>query len=157
MITLARDFPGQDKAQVATSSRRAIERRRVHGESEPAASVTALLPAARYLGVRRADRARRHMAQDLVEQRGWISAQEYKRASPLAARPGPARGPARDLPRWVRGRVLRATLAGIAFVAPRSHVLVLSALYAAYGGLPWMQGCSTGSAAAVIAIIARMR
>src|SRR5207244_13323662 len=57
---------------------------------------------------------------------------------------------------WVRGRVLGATLAGIAFVAPSFlMVLVLSALYVRFGGLPWMQGLFYGIGGAVIAIIAR--
>src|SRR5262249_21595986 len=57
---------------------------------------------------------------------------------------------------WVRGRVLGATLVGIAFVLP-SFVMVLglSVLYLRYGGLSWMQGVFYGVGAAVIAIIAR--
>src|SRR5207249_6763027 len=98
-----------------------------------------------------------HMEQDLVEQRGWISAQEYKEGlafaqlapGPLAAQPAIYLG-------WVRGRVLGATLAGIAFVAPSFlMVLAISALYVRFGGLPWMQGVFYGIGAAVIAIIAR--
>src|SRR5206468_1957801 len=55
----------------------------------------------------------------------------------------------------VRGRVLGATLVGIAFVAPSFlMVLILSALYLKFGGLAWMQALFYGIGAAVIAIIA---
>ncbi len=56
---------------------------------------------------------------------------------------------------WVRGRVLGATLVGIAFVAPSFlMVLAISALYLKFGGLAWMQALFYGIGAAVIAIIA---
>jgi len=98
-----------------------------------------------------------HMEQDLVEQRGWISAQEYKEGLAFAQlAPGPLAAQLAIYLGWVRGRVLGATLAGIAFVAPSFlMVLVLSALYVRFGGLPWMQGLFYGIGAAVIAIIAR--
>src|SRR5213079_1388919 len=57
--------------------------------------------------------------QDLVEQRGWISAQEYKEGLAFAQlAPGPLAAQLAIYLGWVRGRVLGATLAGIAFVAP---------------------------------------
>jgi chromate transporter len=57
---------------------------------------------------------------------------------------------------WVRGRIVGALLVSLAFVGP-SFVMVLglSALYLAYGGLPWMQGAFYGVAASVTAIIGR--
>jgi chromate transporter len=98
-----------------------------------------------------------HMEQELVEHRGWITPQEYKEGlafSQLA--PGPLAAQLAIYLGWVRGRVLGATLAGIAFVAPSFlMVLVLSDLYVRFGGLPWMQGLFYGIGAAVIAIIAR--
>ena len=98
-----------------------------------------------------------HMEQDLVEQRGWISAQEYKEGLAFAQlAPGPLAAQLAIYLGWVRGRVLGATLAGFAFVAPSFlMVLVLSELYVRFGGLPWMQGLFYGVGAAVIAIIAR--
>src|SRR6266446_4367710 len=98
-----------------------------------------------------------HMEQDLVEQRGWISAQEYKEGLAFAQlAPGPLAAQLAIYLGWVRGQVLGATLVGIAFVAPSFlMVLVLSALYVRFGGLPWMQGLFYGIGAAVIAIIAR--
>src|SRR3989442_315772 len=98
-----------------------------------------------------------HMEQDLVEQRGWISEQEYKEGLAFAQlAPGPLAAQLAIYLGWVRGRVLGATLVGIAFVAPSFlMVLVLSELYVRFGGLPWMQGLFYGIGAAVIAIIAR--
>src|SRR6184192_807971 len=98
-----------------------------------------------------------HMQQDLVEQRGWINAQEYKEGLAFAQlAPGPLAAQLAIYLGWVRGRVPGATLVGIAFVAPSFlMVLVLSDLYVRFGGLPWMQGLFYGIGAAVIAIIAR--
>jgi chromate transporter len=98
-----------------------------------------------------------HMEQDLVEQRGWITAQEYKEGLAFAQlAPGPLAAQLAIYLGWVRGRVLGATLTGIAFVAPSFlMVLVLSELYVRFGGLPWMQGVFYGIGASVIAIIAR--
>ncbi len=98
-----------------------------------------------------------HMEQDLVEQRGWISAQEYKEGLAFAQlAPGPLAAQLAIYLGWVRGHVLGATLVGIAFVAPSFlMVLVLSELYVRFGGLPWMLGLFYGIGAAVIAIIAR--
>ena len=98
-----------------------------------------------------------HMQQELVEQRGWISAQEYKEGLALAQlAPGPLAAQLAMYLGWVRARRLGATLVALAFVGPSFlMVLVLSVLYVRFGGLPWMQGLFYGIAAAVIAIIAR--
>ncbi len=98
-----------------------------------------------------------HMQQDLVERRGWISAEEYKEGLAFAQlAPGPLAAQLAIYLGWVRGRVLGATLVGSAFVAPSFlMVLVLSELYVRFDGLPWMQGVCYGIGAAVIAIIAR--
>jgi putative chromate ion transporter len=98
-----------------------------------------------------------HMQQDLVEQRGWISAQDYEGGPSLgAARPRASRAAAGDVPRLGAGPGARATLVALAFVGPSfPMVLILSELYVRFGGLPWMQGSFYGIAAAVIAIIAR--
>jgi chromate transporter len=98
-----------------------------------------------------------HMQQDLVEQRGWISAQDYKEGLALAQlAPGPLAAQLAMYLGWVRARRLGATLVALAFVGPSFlMVLVLSELYVRFGGLPWMQGLFYGIGAAVIAIIAR--
>src|SRR5437879_2967367 len=98
-----------------------------------------------------------HWPQSRGARRGWISAQEYKEGlafSQLA--PGPLAAQLAIYLGWVRGRMLGATLVGIAFMAPSFlMVLVLSLLYVRFGGLPWMQGVFYGIGASVIAIIAR--
>jgi len=98
-----------------------------------------------------------HMQQDLVEQRGWITPQEYKEGLALAQlAPGPLAAQLAMYLGWVRARGLGATLVGFAFVGPSFlMVLVISHLYVRFGGLPWMQGLFYGIGAAVIAIIAR--
>jgi len=98
-----------------------------------------------------------HMQQDLVEQRGWITPEEYKEGLALAQlAPGPLAAQLAMYLGWVRARGLGATLVAIAFVGPSFlMVLVLSELYIRFGGLPWMQGLFYGVGAAVIAIIAR--
>jgi len=97
-----------------------------------------------------------YMQRDLVDERGWIAPDDYKQGLALAQlAPGPLAAQLAIYLGWVRGRVLGATLVGIAFVAPSFlMVLVLSALYLKFGGLAWMQALFYGIGAAVIAIIA---
>src|SRR3989449_7782434 len=96
------------------------------------------------------------MQQDLVEQRGWISAQQYKEGLALAQlAPGPLAAQLAMYLGWVRARRIGATLVALAFVGPSFlMVLILSELYVRYGGLPWMQGLFYGVGASVISIIA---
>src|SRR5712671_4313774 len=98
-----------------------------------------------------------YMQRDLVEQRRWISKQDYVEGLALAQlAPGPLAAQLAIYLGWVRGRVLGATLVSLAFIAPSLlMVLAISALYVAYGGLAWMQGLFYGIGAAVIAIIVR--
>jgi chromate transporter len=98
-----------------------------------------------------------YMQRDLVEQRGWVSPEDYKQGLALAQlAPGPLAAQLAIYLGWVRGRVLGATLVAFAFVLPSFvMVLALSALYLRFGGLAWMQGAFYGIGAAVIAIIAR--
>jgi len=97
------------------------------------------------------------MQRDLVERRGWISKEDYLEGLALSQlAPGPLAAQLAIYLGWVKGRVLGATLVGIAFVLPSFFmVLVLSVLYVRYDGLPWMQGAFYGIGAAVIAIVAR--
>ena len=98
-----------------------------------------------------------YMQRELVEERGWISKDEYLEGLALAQlAPGPLAAQLAIYLGWVRGRILGATVVAIAFVLPSFlMVLGLAALYLVYGGLPWMQGLFYGIGAAVIAIIAR--
>src|SRR5712692_5763921 len=98
-----------------------------------------------------------HMQQDLVDDRHWISKEDYVEGLALAQlAPGPLAAQLAIYLGYVRAGVLGATLVGVAFILPSFvMVLALSALYLHYGGLAWMQGAVYGMGAAVIAIIAR--
>src|SRR5262249_32849781 len=98
-----------------------------------------------------------YMQRDLVERRGWIAKQDYVEGLALAQlAPGPLAAQLATYPRWVRARLLGATLVAAAFILPSfMMVLALSALYVRYGGLPWMRGAFYGIGAAVLAIIGR--
>src|SRR6266513_5557006 len=98
-----------------------------------------------------------HMQKDLVEERRWVSKQDYLEGlafsqlspRPLAAQLAMFLG-------WLRAGTIGATLVGIAFILPSFlMVLVLAALYVHFGSLPWIQGMFYGIGATVIAIIVR--
>jgi len=97
------------------------------------------------------------MQQDLVDNRGWVSREDYVEGLALAQlAPGPLAAQLAMYLGYVRAGILGATLVGIAFVLPSFlMVLALSAAYMRYGGLNWMQAVFYGIGAAVIAIIAR--
>jgi len=97
------------------------------------------------------------MQRDLVEERRWISPEEYKEGLALAQlAPGPLAAQLAIYFGWLWRGVLGATITGVAFVGPSFlMVLVLAWLYLRYGGLPWMQAAFYGIGAAVIAIVAR--
>ncbi len=92
-----------------------------------------------------------------MEQRRWFSRQDYLEGLTLAQlAPGPLAAQLAIYLGWVRGRVVGATLTGLAFIAPSFLMVVaLAILYIHYGGLPWMQKAFYGVGAAVIAIIIR--
>src|SRR5215211_2625328 len=96
------------------------------------------------------------MQRDLVDERGWIGAGNYKLAFALAqVMPGPLAAQLAIALGYFGNGVLGATLVGVAFVLPSFLMVVaLAALYVAYGGLWWMQALFYGIGAVVIAIIA---
>lgn len=98
-----------------------------------------------------------YMQRDLVERRRWITKQDYTEGLALAQlAPGPLAAQLAIYIGWVRGKILGATLVGLAFVVPSFlMVLALAAIYVELGGLSWMLGAFYGIGAAVIAIIAR--
>ena len=98
-----------------------------------------------------------YMQRDLVEDRRWISKEDYLEGLALAQlAPGPLAAQLAIYLGWIRGKVFGATLVGLAFVLPSFiMVLALASLYMAFGGLEWMRGAFYGIGAAVIAIIAR--
>lgn len=97
------------------------------------------------------------MQRDLVEERAWISKDEYVKGLALAQlAPGPLAAQLAIYLGWARAGLLGATLVAIAFVLP-SFVMVLgiSIAYVRFGGLAWMQAAFYGIGAAIIAIILR--
>jgi chromate transporter len=98
-----------------------------------------------------------HMQQDLVDERGWVSKQDYLEGLALAQlAPGPLAAQLAIYLGYVRAGAFGATVVGVAFVLPSFlMVLGLSAAYVRFGGLAWMQGMFYGIGAAVIGIIAR--
>jgi chromate transport protein ChrA len=97
------------------------------------------------------------MQRDLVDDRQWITRDEYLRGLGLAQlAPGPLAAQLAMYLGWVRGGVAGATLVGIAFVLPSFVMVVaLAALYIHFHGLVWMQAAFYGVGAAVIGVIAR--
>jgi chromate transporter len=97
------------------------------------------------------------MQKDLVEERGWISKEDYLQGLALAQlAPGPLAAQLAIYLGWVRFGVLGATLVSVAFILPSFlMVLALACLYMRFAGLAWMQGAFYGIGAAVIAIIGR--
>ncbi|UWY26939.1 chromate transporter [Flavobacterium sp. TR2] len=96
-----------------------------------------------------------YMYKDLVENKKWISDEEYKEGLALAQlAPGPLAAQLGIYIGYVHYNILGATLAGFAFIAPSFFmVLILGMIYQAYGGLLWIQAVFYGVSAAVIGII----
>jgi chromate transporter len=97
------------------------------------------------------------MQRDLVEERKWISADDYTDGLALAQlAPGPLAAQLAIYLGFVRGGVVGATVVGLCFILP-SFLMVwgIAVAYVAYGGLPWMQAVFYGIGAAVIGIIVR--
>ena len=97
------------------------------------------------------------MQRDLVEERRWISRQDYLDGLALAQlAPGPLAAQLAMYLGYVRAGALGATIVSFCFVLP-SFLMVwaVSVAYVRFGGLPWMQALFYGIGAAVIGIIAR--
>jgi chromate transporter len=97
-----------------------------------------------------------YMYRDLVEQRRWISDEDYKEGMALAQlMPGPMAAQLAIYLGYVHYRARGATLVGLAFVLPSFlMVIALGYAYVRFGGLAWMQATFYGVGAAVIGIIA---
>src|SRR6266545_4358729 len=97
-----------------------------------------------------------YMHRDLVEQRKWISEEDYREGLALSQlAPGPLAAQLAIYLGFVHYRTVGATLVGLAFVLPSFFmVIAIGAAYVAYGGLAWMQAVFYGVGAAVIGIIA---
>lgn len=96
-----------------------------------------------------------YMHRNLIEERNWISEEDYKQGLTLAQlAPGPLAAQLSIYLGFVHYRILGATLSGIVFVLPSfCMVVALGMLYQQFGGLPWMQAVFYGVGAAVIGII----
>jgi chromate transporter len=96
------------------------------------------------------------MHRDLVDDRRWISEDEYALGMALAQiMPGPLAAQLAIALGYFRHGVLGATAVGLAFVIPSFFMVMLIAMaYVRFGGLWWMQALFYGIGAAVIAIIA---
>lgn len=96
-----------------------------------------------------------YMHRDLVENKKWISEEEYKEGLALAQlAPGPLAAQLGIYLGFVHYGLLGATLAGLAFVLPSFiMVVIIGVAYKMFGGLPWMQAVFYGVGAAVIGII----
>lgn len=96
-----------------------------------------------------------YMHRDLVEEKRWISEDEYKEGLALAQlAPGPLAAQLGIYIGFVHYGLLGATLTGLAFVLPSFiMVVILGIVYQLFGGLVWMQAVFYGVSAAVIGII----
>jgi len=96
-----------------------------------------------------------YMHRDLVEDKAWLTDEEYKEGLALAQlAPGPLAAQLGIYIGFVHYRFIGATLAGLAFVLPSFIMVVLLGMaYQLYGGLAWMQAVFYGVGAAVIGII----
>ena len=97
------------------------------------------------------------MQRDLVDERGWISRQDYLDGLALAQlAPGPLAAQLAIYLGYIRAGVIGATIVAGCFILP-SFLMVwaISVAYVEYGGLPWMQSLFYGIGAAVIGIIVR--
>lgn len=96
-----------------------------------------------------------YIHRDLVEDKKWISEEDYKEGLALAQlAPGPLAAQLAIYLGYVHYRILGATMVGFAFVIPSFlMVLALGWAYVRFGGLPWIQGVFYGVGAAVIGII----
>lgn len=97
-----------------------------------------------------------YMHRDLVENKKWITEEEYKEGLALSQlAPGPLAAQLAIYLGYVHYRLAGATLAGFAFILPSFiMVLVIGYAYVSLGGLPWMHAVFYGVGAAVIGIIA---
>jgi chromate transporter len=96
-----------------------------------------------------------YMHRDLVEDKKWISEEDYKEGMALSQlAPGPLAAQLAIYLGYVDYKILGATLVGIAFVLPSFFMVVaLGFAYVQFGGLPWMQAVFYGIGATVIGII----
>lgn len=86
-----------------------------------------------------------YMQRDLVDERGWVSKEDYVEGLALAQlAPGPLAAQLAIYLGYVRAGILGATAVGVAFILPSFlMVLVLSAAYVGFGDWLGCRQCST--------------
>lgn len=97
-----------------------------------------------------------YMFRDLVEDRKWISNDDYKDGLALSQlAPGPLAAQLSFYLGYVHYGIIGSTLVGLAFVLPSFLiVVVLGWAYQQFGGLSWMQAVFYAVGSSVIGIIA---
>lgn len=97
-----------------------------------------------------------YMHRDLVENKKWISEEEFKDGLALSQlAPGPLAAQLGIYIGYVHHGIWGATITGLTFVIPSFIMVVLLGMaYKVYGGLSWMQAVFYGVGAAVVGIIA---
>lgn len=97
-----------------------------------------------------------YMHRDLVEEKSWLTEEEYKEGLALSQlAPGPLAAQLGIYVGFVHYGLVGATLAGLAFVLPSFFMVVLLGIaYKMYSGLPGIQAVFYGVSASVIGIIA---
>src|SRR5450432_965366 len=95
------------------------------------------------------------MHRDLVEDKKWISDEDYKEGLALAQlAPGPLAAQLGIYIGFIHYRYIGATLVALAFILPSFlMVVMLGMAYKMFNGLPWMQAVFYCVGAAVIGII----
>ncbi len=98
-----------------------------------------------------------YMHRDLVEERQWVSKQDYVEGLAFSQlSPGPLAAQLAMYLGWVQAGRMGSTLTGVAFILPSFLMVVaIAALYTHFGELQWIQDVFHGVGPAVIAIIAR--
>lgn len=96
-----------------------------------------------------------YMHRDLVEEKSWLTEEEYKEGLALSQlAPGPLAAQLGIYIGFVHYGLVGATLAGLAFVLPSFFMVVLLGIvYKMYSGLPGIQAVFYGVSASVIGII----
>ena len=95
------------------------------------------------------------MERNLVQERGWLTREEMRDAIAIAqSLPGPLAIQVGIFASYLRGGFWGAWVGGWAFILPNFLIVAtLAALYAHFGGLPWMAAVFYGVSPAVIALI----
>ena len=97
------------------------------------------------------------MRRDLVEERRWISDEDFSNGLALSQlAPGPLAAQLAMYIGWIWGGVKGAAASGFAFIAPSFLIVIMfAALYQRADGIPWLVAMFSGVGAAVIVIIGR--